>query len=72
MGRLKKAGDERPTTTARLYEDTVRVLKLLAEAQGLTMIDYIDRLAREAAQRDAKHVLAVIESFRSRAAGEPE
>ena len=63
MARLRTDNSERDSTTTRVYVDTVRILKLLAEAQDKTMADYLDQLVKEAARRDFDKVRAAIEAY---------
>jgi hypothetical protein len=60
MPRLRLENSDRETTTTRVYVDTVRILKMLAEAQDLTLADYIDELARRAAREDGQRILDVL------------
>ena len=63
MARLRASSAERDSTTTRVYVDTLRILKLLAEAQDLTMADYLDQLVKEAARRDFNKIQAAIEAY---------
>jgi hypothetical protein len=59
MPRLRHESPDRPTTTTRVYLETVRLLKILAEAQDKLMADYIHELAVRAAKEDMHHVTDV-------------
>lgn len=63
MSRLRQDHNDRETTTTRVYVDTVRILKMLAEAQDMTLADYIDELAKRAAKDDAHRIQSVIEAY---------
>ena len=69
MARLRTGGAERESTTTRVYVDTVRILKILAEAQDKTMADYLDELVKEAARRDFDKIQAAIEAYTGRPSG---
>jgi hypothetical protein len=49
---------DRETTTTRVYVDTVRTLRILAEGRNLSALDYLDVLVKEAAEREGPQVLA--------------
>jgi hypothetical protein len=50
----------RETSTVRLYVDTIRKLRILAEGAGQTMQDYLDGLVDEAVRRDGVATLAAL------------
>src|SRR5262249_20773304 len=66
MARLRTINAERASTTTRFYVDTVRILKILAEASDKTMADYLDDLVKEAARKDFDKIQAAIEAYTGR------
>ena len=56
MGRPKN--EPQAKTTTRLYSKTLRLLRTLASWKGMSMPEYVDELAREAAKRDGAAVMA--------------
>lgn len=53
MARNSEDKSGKPTTTTRLYSETVQILRILAEAQGLPMIEYAHKLALKAVSTDS-------------------
>jgi hypothetical protein len=59
MGRSKEPAEEaRETTPIKVYKDTYRLLKIVAELKELSALEYFDLIAREALARDLPLVQA--------------
>lgn len=64
MARKATVNLERDTTTTRVYTDSLRILKILAEIQGMGLADYVDVLARDAAKRDGGKLMEAFAQYR--------
>ena len=66
MGRRAAANEGRTMTPTRIYVETVQLAKILAEGQGISMADYLDRLVKEAAARDGEDLVRHLQELRKK------
>jgi hypothetical protein len=53
---------DRKTTTARIYVETISVLRMLSERRAIPLIEYLDILAKEALKREGQDLINFIKS----------
>lgn len=57
MAKKKTDEDQRETATTRLYADSLKIFKLLAELHDLTMVEYLDQVARRLAREEGPRLM---------------
>lgn len=65
MARNRPDNADVPTITTRLYQETIQILRLLAEAQEMPMIDYIHKLALKAAAEDGEVIIRKLQKWKA-------
>lgn len=63
MGRKSVTETPKEAISTRLYADTVRVLRLLAESRHMSMADYVEQLAQDAILRDGPHLTSEVQKW---------
>ena len=62
-GRRADGPDARPSTSSRVYVDTLKILKYIADLDNVPMADLLDRLARAEFSRRKAELLREINAL---------